>query len=289
MNQKTLYLFTRTPLHVGAGTAVGAIDQPVAREKHTGFPIVPGSAIKGVLADGSLYLASRATGERTQQGRDLFGHERPEAETAKSGSIAFGEAKLLAFPVRSARGCFAWVTSPMILERWKRDTGNTLTLPTPLPAGLEIYGDAAGLGLPQAASSQIVLEDYIFEHRGLFDDVAPLTGLLSQGEPPATDTLWATLSTNHLCLISDDMMAHFARNACEIAPHVKINDEFGIAADKALYNQENVPSETLFYAIISELREDKLTGFTVPSIMQIGGDATTGHGFCSALLVGRPA
>nr|MBP7373092.1 hypothetical protein [Opitutaceae bacterium] len=42
MTTKLLYLFTRTPLHVGAGSSVGAIDQPIIRERHTGFPVIPG-------------------------------------------------------------------------------------------------------------------------------------------------------------------------------------------------------------------------------------------------------
>ena len=60
MTTKLLYLFTRTPLHVGAGSSVGAIDQPVVRERHTGFPIIPGSSIKGVLADANAASAGRA-------------------------------------------------------------------------------------------------------------------------------------------------------------------------------------------------------------------------------------
>lgn len=48
---RILYLFTRTPLHVGAGASVGAIDQPIIRERHTGFPILPGTSLKGVLRD----------------------------------------------------------------------------------------------------------------------------------------------------------------------------------------------------------------------------------------------
>ncbi len=51
MQTRILYLFTRTPLHVGAGASVGAIDQPVQRERHTGFPIVPGSSLKGSFAE----------------------------------------------------------------------------------------------------------------------------------------------------------------------------------------------------------------------------------------------
>ncbi|MCX6916527.1 MAG: RAMP superfamily CRISPR-associated protein, partial [Verrucomicrobia bacterium] len=50
-NSTILYLFTRTPLHVGAGASVGAIDQPVQRERHTGFPIIPASSLKGTFAD----------------------------------------------------------------------------------------------------------------------------------------------------------------------------------------------------------------------------------------------
>jgi len=50
-NSRILYLFTRTPLHVGAGSSVGAIDQPIQRERHTGFPTIPGSSLKGVLRD----------------------------------------------------------------------------------------------------------------------------------------------------------------------------------------------------------------------------------------------
>ena len=51
MNQKVMSIFTRTPMHVGAGSSVGAVDQPIIRERHTGFPVIPGSAVKGVLRD----------------------------------------------------------------------------------------------------------------------------------------------------------------------------------------------------------------------------------------------
>src|SRR5437870_3789444 len=52
MSPKILYIFTRTPLHVGAGSSVGAIDQPIIRERHTGFPVIPATTLKGVFADG---------------------------------------------------------------------------------------------------------------------------------------------------------------------------------------------------------------------------------------------
>jgi CRISPR-associated protein Cmr4 len=270
--KKLLYLFTRTPLHVGAGASVGAIDQPVQRERHTGFPIIPGSAIKGVLADG--YMSDNRQ-SRTEAGRQIFGHEKTDDPNARSGSISFGEAKLLAFPVRSAKGCFAWVTSRLALERWSGCAGVPLN-GIGWPTGMEIYGDQATL----AEGNDVVLEDYRFIWKGPFPQPANLNNLLG-----SQDTLWQSLCAKHLCLISDDMMAHFARNACEVSQHVKIDDETGTAAAGALFNQENVPSETLFFSVLNELRPGTFAQLTVPGTMQIGGDATTGLGYCTTNLI----
>ena len=275
MQTRILYLFTRTPLHVGAGSSVGAIDQPIQRERHTGFPVIPGSSLKGVLAD--LYLADRVNGLRSADGIALFGRQDHEVDSKddtkkhKSGDVSIAEARLLAFPVRSAKGCFAWVTSPLLLKRWKQSSSKKVTLPTPLPSGMQIYGDAATL----ADNGTIVLEDYALECSGAFEPGDDLPVVLP-------DSLWADLHTTHLCLVSDDMIAHFSRTACEVAQHVSINDESGAADDGKLFNQENVPSDTLFYSVITELRPGSLTTLKVPAVLQIGGDGTTGLGFCTA-------
>lgn len=272
LQRRLLYLFTRTPLHVGAGSSVGAIDQPIIRERHTGFPVIPGTAIKGVLADAAAYLANRKTGERTEKGRALFGHEKPDDQNAKSGSVSFGEGKLLAFPVRSGKGCFAWLTCPLIIERWQREAHDDLG-DLVVPNGSDAYFDADTLGSPKA-----ILEDYAFSHKAPFAAAAKLAGVVS-------DAVWRELAAKHLVLVSNDVLAHFVRTACEVAQHVRIDDESGTAADGALFNQENVPAETLFYASLTELRPTAFDGFAVPPVLQIGGDATTGLGFCTAQLV----
>lgn len=278
MTTKILYLFTRTPLHVGAGASVGAIDQPVIRERHTGFPVIPGSSLKGVLAD--LYLSDRSKGLRTDDGIALFGRQDHEivrddpTKSHKSGDLSIAEARLLAFPVRSAKGCFAWVTSQLLLKRWEQVAGKKATLPPALPSSLEVYGDKATL----AENEVIVLEDYALDWKGAFTPGADVGGIIS-------DSLWTTdLLAAHLCLISNDMMAHFARTACEVAQHVSINDESGTADDGKLFNKENVPAETLFYSVVTELRAGALAKLQIPSVLQIGGDATTGLGFCTAQL-----
>ena len=46
-----LFLRALSPLHAGTGQGIGAIDLPIAREKATGIPYLPGSSLKGVLRD----------------------------------------------------------------------------------------------------------------------------------------------------------------------------------------------------------------------------------------------
>ncbi len=49
-----LFIHCLTGLHPGSGTALGVVDLPVQRERHTRWPIVPGSSLKGVLEDSLL-------------------------------------------------------------------------------------------------------------------------------------------------------------------------------------------------------------------------------------------
>lgn len=262
---RILSIFTRTPLHVGAGASVGAIDQPIIRERHTGFPCIPGSAIKGVIAD--LYLDEKY--RRTEDGVALLGQENAE----KSGSVAFGEAKLLAFPVRSARGCFAWVTSPMVLQRWLRDSGCQAAIPQ--VSGETVYA-APDL---QTEEDQVLLEGYLLQ-------AEPLpAGLVATLQTACTDPMWQELLPAHLLVASDEMLSHFCTASCEIAQHVSIDDETGTAKDGALFNQENVPAETLFYAPLTELRPGAFSKLSVPPVLQIGANSTTGLGFCSVALI----
>src|SRR6266852_2708279 len=46
-----LGLHAQTALHPGSGTALGAVDLPIQRERHTLWPNIAGSALKGILRD----------------------------------------------------------------------------------------------------------------------------------------------------------------------------------------------------------------------------------------------
>ena len=40
-----------SPVHAGAGSATGAVDLPIQRERHTGWPHIQASGIKGAFRE----------------------------------------------------------------------------------------------------------------------------------------------------------------------------------------------------------------------------------------------
>lgn len=277
MQSRILYLFTRTPLHVGAGASVGAIDQPVQRERHTGFPIIPGSSIKGVLRDHIFPGAEE--GKHTDADK-LFG-KGSKGKDASAGHISFGEARLVAFPVRSAKGAFALAVSPLTLSRLNRDAGWGLPIP-PMPDDMTCRAGSK-LVIDRPDAKGVVLEEYAFSQIGEFPKEweDKLTSLLS-------DSVLAA-AAGRFVLLSDGDLSHFAVNACQVNQHVRIDDSTGTADDGGLFNEETVPSETLLYAPFTVLRKESesnavFDALTTEQLVQFGGDGTTGLGFCSVKL-----
>jgi CRISPR-associated protein Cmr4 len=290
MTSKILYLFTRTPLHVGAGASVGAIDQPVQRERHTGFPIITGSSIKGVLADQANVMddngrpvmdKSRNFTKRTDSGAKLFGlgASKEENDNGQAGAVSFGQASLLAFPVRSAKGCFAWLTSPLAIKRWQRYSHVKLALPD-LSKSDKAFFSAKNLGetITGRSNASAVFEEYLFHHAGEFTAAESIVHAID------IDGVWNDLAADRLVLVTDETLSHFAQTACEVAQHVVIDDETGTAKSGFLFNQENVPAETLLFAVLTETKADSLRELQIPDPIQLGGDATTGLGYCSTQL-----
>lgn len=285
MKTKLLTLFSRTPLHVGAGASVGAVDQPVVRERHTGYPVVPGSALKGVLADLWLDRSNPAAPVRSGVGKKLFGEDDLKANAA-AGKLLIGESKLLAFPVRSAKGCFAWITCPMVLARFDRDTRKRLGVPTvEVEKGKAKVAPETDIALSVKDATTVVFEEYSMP-AAKDDKVAELAGAL---QPLSSDKVWSELVAQKLAVVDDETFAYFAKNACEVAQHNRISDMTNTVDGTGFFNQENVPSEALFYALVSCEDEALLEGEFAKKIkdeemLQIGADMTTGLGWCTATL-----
>jgi CRISPR-associated protein Cmr4 len=271
--QKILYIFTRTPLHVGAGSSVGAIDQPIQRERHTGFPIIPGSSIKGVLRDHLTTLGDQVLDEVFGKGGD--------DENFTAGKISFAEARLLLFPIRSARGAFALATSALALQRFARDAVIDLPIPSAPKDTVCLAGNR--LVIDRNGQSGVVLEEYRFGAVGEFPKhwEEKLRAILNDAV--------LTGAEGRFVLLSDGDLSHFAVNACQVNQHVRIDDRTGTAEDGGLFNEETVPSETLFYSTLTEIRKTDEANrvfetLATEQLLQFGGNATTGLGFCTIKL-----
>ena len=271
MNKMIMTLFARTPVHVGAGNSVGAVDSPVQRERHTRIPIIPGSSLKGVLSD----LWNDENFQRTPEGKALFGEDDNNAD-AKVGSLLIGEARVLAFPVRSAKGMFAWVTCPLVLRRFARDAGIVISFDeskisdTGCLAGDSVYYD----------NDQVVLEEYVLKRSS--DSADAVVSALK--EFMKDNALWQSIGS-HLVVLSDTLFSYFVENACEVVTRIRVNDATGTVDKGGLFNQEQVPSETMFYSVMAAPNADALEKLSkglaaVGNVLQVGGHETTGLGFC---------
>ena len=285
MNQHLLSLYTRTPLHVGCGTSVDVVDLPIMRERITNFPVIPSTSIKGVLRQAGRDFAG-TNGYTLTTNDVLFGNKDDVQKDDKgndkfhAGCIQVMEAKLLAFPVRSLAGCFAWLTCPAALHRFQRDTNKTFDIPTVNKDEVIV---ASGSEL--IIQDKVVLEEYALA--GKPDEKhAEVVKIL---KPLLADSLWQYKLEKRLAILHDEDFQHFVSTCTEVVARIVIDP--ATRTNKNLFNQENVPCETLFYTVLQVLKARRLDGEGDPTAhlsallkanptLQLGGDETTGHGFC---------
>lgn len=292
MHKHLVTFYTRTPLHVGSGATVGAVDLPIIRERITNHPVIPGSGLKGVLLQAARDKWGQArSASLPEEAKLLFGTaeedvtETTEKTSGHAGCIQIQEGKLLVFPVRSLAGGFAWLTCPSVLHRFNRDTGRELPVPILAP-------DHIMAGIELKAGNHVVLEEY-----ALTPDADSVETLAKELSPICQDPLWRDLLSKRLAVVHDENFQHFVTTCTEVVTRVAIDPATRTVVGKALFNQENVPCETLFYSVLSVLpgarkgsahdAAAKLAELLPDSgrLLQIGGDETTGHGQCDTLRI----
>ena len=224
-NERIYWLHAVSPLHVGAGRGVGYIDLPIMREKVTGWPFVPGSTVKGVLAD-NFGASDQKERERDPLKAKAFGTAGDESS---SGSLVFTDARLICIPIRSFAGAFAWVSSPLSLARLARDLGEE----GPVPA-IEERGQALA-----TAKSKIVLDGKAYLEELDFS-AAPSTEADAWAKRIAEsvfsdDAAWKTTFSERFVIVHDDVFSFLCETGTEVAARVRIDDERKTVAQGALW------------------------------------------------------
>jgi CRISPR-associated protein Cmr4 len=291
MSEKALLMIhALTGLHPGSGTALGVVDLPVQRERHTAWPLIPGSSLKGVLRDACR--RKNGSEDESKELKAVFGSETSEAD-AHAGALSLTDARILAFPVRSLRGVFAWVTCPAVLERLSRDlslvgAGGLKDIPRVEKEMAACHENSPLL----VDGNKLVLEEFEFTRVKWADSVAGWVASHVTEDKATQDRIRTNLAVLH-----DDDFTHFVRHATEVVARVGLDYQRKTVKQRALFYQEFLPAETLFYCLViaedsrrKDVKKDAVWTLryaqqNVPAVLQIGGNETIGKGLCAVRLI----
>lgn len=286
MTSRLLMLHALSPIHCGTGQSAGGIDLPIARERSTDLPLVPGSSLKGVL---------RSIAPEGDDTTAAFGPPTDQAEL-HAGALQFSDSTLLCLPVRSLRGTVAWTTAPYLLRRFRRDAemaGVELgAWPKTEPANVsEAVVTSDALAPPRA---RVILEDLDMAAKPdealgtLADRIA--SWLFDEADE-------RRFFRDRFCVVHDDVMSYLLRTALELTTRNRIDPDTGTVAPGALWTEEALPVESVLSGLllarpVSRTRKspEELLAFVdglIDRPIQVGGNASVGRGLCRVAVAGR--
>lgn len=297
-----MFMTALTPMHAGSGTGLSVVDLPIQRERHTYFPNIAASTLKGCVRN-AVESGSIEKGENTSDDfcSQFFGSEGDASLSA--AAAVFTDARLLFFPVRSVKGVFALITCPMVLRRFaddmKRiDSGIKLPLFDDIPA---IPAQSEICFLNKLSGKEAVMLDEFLYSVQKEQQEGKLSAFLGriQGFLPERQA-----DSHGLCakaiVLPDDDFTDFVRHSTEIETRIAIGQD-GVVKDGALFTEEYLPTESILYSIVmagdaktqsgretaQKTGEELMRMFKkrLPDIFQIGADLTLGKGFVGCKLV----
>jgi CRISPR-associated protein Cmr4 len=285
-----LKLYAISPIHAGSGSSVATVDLPIQRERHTNYPNIQASTLKGGMRahfrefigrDKKIYKKDEGDNANIEFINFIFGSDEQDGwnkqDDSISGAISISDAKLFAFPMRSNVAPFIWVTCHTIIDRLRRDLELT---------GISSIEEQSNNFNENAVNLKGSFEKDV---KIILEDVAVTVDSESSVKIAFIENNFAEL--DNLLLISDEMFDYCVSNCTEIQTNIKINSKTGTAQDGALRYQEFLPSDTLLYSVVNfhnqmsredlkaEIIKDHVQGI-IKDFIQIGGDATLGKGIC---------
>lgn len=308
MQQKAhpLFLQCETGLHAGSGSELGIIDLPIQRERHTDFPKIEGSSLKGSIRE---HFTHRSKNEDEKKITATFGSDpNTVGDSSQAGAIGITDARLLLFPVKSMKGVFAYITCPRVIHKFihdlnlcEGDLNKDLEQVKPLTC---IAGNELTL-----RSGQVVLEQYTYQLREA-PEVQKLGTWLAQKLYGNDETYWSKKLQKDIIILPDDDFRDFVMLSTEVVTRIKIDNETGTVAKGALFTEEYLPAESILYSLILTRGEyhttetfkkketnERFDERTIRSffanqiksdnIFQLGGNATLGKGILRATFLNK--
>lgn len=300
---RPLFLTCETPLHAGSGDSLGIVDMPIQRERHTSFPKIEASSLKGALREAFEEMHISTNPKRDHP--DILKAFGPDSDGSDhAGALGFTDARLLLFPVKSMKGVFAWITCPKALQQFSEDIKLAIGLEVsdiPSPSA----GDAVPLGTDELAfGDNYVLEEYTFTKGAKATSQIggkDLATWLADNLFPA-NSYWHTKAQKDILVLSDDDFKDFVNLSTEVITRTRIANETGTVQSGALFTEEYLPAESVLYSLVlaspefvkkgnkrngkaEEMMKIFTDGIAQLRVIQLGGNATLGKGILRTKIV----
>lgn len=281
-NTSIAVMYAVTPCHAGSGSALGVVDLPIQRERHTNWPMIQASGVKGAFRANFNRFKNKITDAHKEEYKNLtesvFG---TSDDGGYAGSLSISDAKILAYPMRSNVAPFVWITCPSVLKRLKRDleaAGFSKTGLSQFSVKEVKENEAILLSESALNAKNILLEDYEV--------------IVSEKLEFPTEIKKYFKDAERLFLVSDEVFNYGVSNCTQIMAQIRIDSKTGTTKDGSLRYQEELPSDTLMYTVIhwgdsKNPAEDTLKAETIKNFItdevikehiQIAGDETCGRG-----------
>jgi CRISPR-associated protein Cmr4 len=277
---RPLFLICETPLHAGSGDALGVVDLPIQRERHTGFPKIEASSLKGAIREAFegndkkikvneqeiIVNEPDATNPKEHKHIKLtFGPDDPGNE-GHAGALGFTDARLLLFPVKSMKGVFAWITCPRVLRQFEKDMKLTSgfenfkiegILDNPIEGEAYIIQENKTITIEGSNKEKdIVLEEYTFKAKMRKDikiETENIGDWFSTHLFPKDNndlSYWKNKIKTDIVILSDDDFTDFVNLSTEVITRTAIDNVTGTVKPGALFTEEFLPSESILYSLV---------------------------------------
>jgi len=260
-----------TPAHIGVGRSLEeAADLPIYRDPF-GIPGSPASSTKGalrsdfhrkltILAHHKLKMSTGDIDDIVNRIESvIFGPPAGRAgEWQWSSAIEVLDANLLFIPVRSLRGIFAYVTSPLLIERFKELLGLMSRYNSDYAEYFKVFNKFYVLSKKIKEYEAIALTKDAFDDLSINNKVLLLETLLLEIQDKSKEAedivkVLRQIDANipdKLLIVSDEAMATVVRRGTWIYTRVALDYEKKIVKIGALWTEEYLPPGTMLYTAL---------------------------------------
>ena len=212
------------------------------------------NALKGAKKGSNIALSDKCENCPDKEGNEIckvcgqvFGTQEGV------GGISVTDARILAFPVRTLKGVFGWITCPLVLDRYKRDlniSGNKVDWSIKDLKDIEaIIHSQSNLKTVFKENGEekkyVYIEDLQLEAKENDELVQNITEEITKALPD--DSSYEGIKGklgNDLVIVSDNVFRDLVSLTTEVVTRIRIDPKTGTVQTGGLWSEEYLPTDT---------------------------------------------